>query len=148
MEARTGRCSPTASLPMKMQSRSNRAKRWFKMSSRSSVRSAATFAPKLVKEDGHLDFSCPAIEIANRIHGTWPWPGGHAVFRHAGGKTREVIIEAVKVADGGTGKPGTVDEDLMIATGSGRLEIVELKPSGKRLMDWKRCRNWTQHRLI
>ena len=97
--------------------------------------SAATFAPKLVKEDGHLDFSLSATEIANRIHGTWPWPGGHAVFHHTGGKTQEVIIEAVRVADGETGNSGTVDEDLMISTG--RLEIVELKPSGKRLMDWK-----------
>jgi len=36
----------------------------------------ATLAPRLVKADGLIDWSAPAEVVANRIHGTWPWPGG------------------------------------------------------------------------
>ena len=36
---------------------------------------AATTAPKLTKADGRVDFSHNALAIANRIRGTWPWPG-------------------------------------------------------------------------
>ncbi|MFW5840986.1 MAG: hypothetical protein ACOCZE_10430, partial [Planctomycetota bacterium] len=32
---------------------------------------------------------------------------------------------------------GTVDPQHRIATGKGSLEILEIKPAGKRLMDWK-----------
>ena len=35
---------------------------------------AATFCRRLVKDDGRLDFSAPAAELAARINGLFPWP--------------------------------------------------------------------------
>ena len=37
--------------------------------------SLATYAPMLKKEDGRIDWSIDALEIANRVRGFTPWPG-------------------------------------------------------------------------
>jgi methionyl-tRNA formyltransferase len=117
--------------------------------------SKATRAPKLGKTDGFIDFSAPAADIRNRIHGTWPWPGGHAVLRRGDGEELPVIFARARVETGEGGQAGAVTDDLAIATGSGLLRIVRIKPAGKRLMDWKdftnghrldaRCRFITPH---
>jgi methionyl-tRNA formyltransferase len=83
-----------------------------------------------------------ARQVRNLIHGTWPWPGGQSVFCHcANDKRRPVVIAGAKLADdhghAEPGEPGTVGTDRTIATGNGCLEILQLKPAGKRLMDWK-----------
>ncbi len=101
--------------------------------------SAATCAPKLTKADGRLDFSRPAGEIANRVHGTWPWPGGRAVYRRGDGTDIDATLAAVSPSANpppGAPAPGEVTGDLRVATGPGALEIRELKPAGKRLMSW------------
>ena len=41
----------------------------------------ATYAPKLKKEDGRIDWSRPAEELARRVRGLIPWPGAFTVFR-------------------------------------------------------------------
>ncbi len=100
--------------------------------------SAATRAPKLDKSDGRLDFAAPAAEVRNRIHGTWPWPGGQAVFAGAERGECQVILARAEPAEGPAGgAPGVLDADLCVATGSGRLRIREIKPAGKRLMGWR-----------
>ncbi len=100
--------------------------------------SEVTFAPRLNKSDGRLDFSAVAIDLRNRIHGAWPWPGGQAVFEGTGRKPINVTIaRAVVEAGDATGEPGTLDDELVVATGAGRLRIEQIKPAGKRLMDWR-----------
>ena len=41
----------------------------------------ATLAPILKKEDGRIDWQCPAQQIHNLIRGFQPWPGAHTSFR-------------------------------------------------------------------
>jgi methionyl-tRNA formyltransferase len=41
----------------------------------------ATLAPILRKEDGHIDWKCPAQSIHNQIRGLQPWPGAYTSFR-------------------------------------------------------------------
>jgi methionyl-tRNA formyltransferase len=99
--------------------------------------SKATLAPMLKKSDGIIDWSAPANNIHDLIHGTWPWPAAQSVFvshdRHL-----EVEIARASVVEGSAGgEPGVVGADLTIATGSGTLQIVRLQPAGKRVMDWK-----------
>ena len=121
--------------------------------------SRATRAPLLKKTDGVIDWSAGAPTIRNLVHGTWPWPGGHARCL-AGGKEIDVIIARARAAPhrvagdfdvsaqsnvspalprvaGVSPAPGTVTEDLSVACGDGRLEIVEIKPAGGRLMPWR-----------
>jgi methionyl-tRNA formyltransferase len=43
--------------------------------------SQATYAPRLEKEHGRIDWSRPAQEIYDRIRGLVPWPGAYTTFR-------------------------------------------------------------------
>lgn len=101
--------------------------------------SKATLAPKLRKSDGVIDFSADAVTVRNLIHGTWPWPGGQAVFAPANGRkqTPVIIARAACEAAQAAGAPGTLDADLVVATGDGGLRIIQIKPAGKRLMHWR-----------
>jgi methionyl-tRNA formyltransferase len=49
--------------------------------------SQATYAPRLKKEDGRIDWTLTARQIYNRIRGFAPWPGAYTSFR---GKTVHV----------------------------------------------------------
>jgi methionyl-tRNA formyltransferase len=100
--------------------------------------SAATLAPQLKKTDGRIDWDTDAVTVRNLIHGTWPWPGGQAVFQRRDGKAVPVTFARASVAQGqACGRGGEVDQEGCIATGRGRLAVVEIQPSGKRLMSWR-----------
>lgn len=101
--------------------------------------SAVTYAPRLKKSDGVIDWTCDAESIRNLIHGTWPWPGGQTLFRGSGkGELRAVLARAAVTDTDATGDtPGTIGDDLTVATGRGRLAIREIKPAGGRLMKWQ-----------
>ena len=43
--------------------------------------SAATYAPMLKREDGSINWSLSAREIANRVRAFQPWPGSYTIFR-------------------------------------------------------------------
>jgi methionyl-tRNA formyltransferase len=43
--------------------------------------SQASYAPKLEKEHGRIDWAAPAWEIYNRMRGMTPWPGAYTTFR-------------------------------------------------------------------
>ena len=99
---------------------------------------AATFAPRLKKADGIIDWAVDARAICQLVHGTWPWPGAQAVFGHAEGRMLSVAIAAAAVVNTPTDDPiGQLDEDLTVATGAGRLAVRKIKPAGKRLMSWR-----------
>lgn len=94
-------------------------------------------ARKLRKEDGYLDPASPADQLRRWIHGLWPWPGARFVYvPSSGGKPLEVVPARVRVVDDDNGgiAAGTFDGQLRVATGEGLLEIIEIKPSGGRLM--------------
>ena len=105
----------------------------------------ATRAPKLNKSDGRLDLTQPAEAVVRRIRGLWSWPGASCQFHSADGTRDETVVlaraeavsaDAMHKADG-SAEPGTVVSDLAVATGSGALRILELKPAGGRLMTWE-----------
>ena len=106
--------------------------------------SKATLAPKLRKIDGFIDFSAPAEQIVRLVRGVWDWPGAQADFRRADGKiipvtianARKVAIHSYNCAEKKDKTPGKIDGDLYVETGMGQMEILEIKPAGKRLMLW------------
>jgi len=102
--------------------------------------SLASRAPKLKKADGFLDWGLSATELDNRIRGLWSWPGAQSDFVSAThGRCCRVMIAKSEVvsADDQGGKAGLLDEGLNVVCGHGRLKILEVKPQGKRLMDFK-----------
>jgi methionyl-tRNA formyltransferase len=96
--------------------------------------SRATYAPPLRKDEGFIDWKESAAVLHDLVRGLHPWP--HA-FTHLAGKRVIILRSAVDPASGAEA-PGTVvvaDRDtLAIATGAGRLRLVELQPEGKRPM--------------
>jgi methionyl-tRNA formyltransferase len=96
---------------------------------------AATTAPRLKKIDGAIDWTKPAVEIANLVRGCNPWPG--ATVSRPGGS---VTIWRARAKPGASrGAPGTLvgdDGALAIATGDGVLRPVDVQPENRRAMAW------------
>ncbi|MCO6438017.1 MAG: methionyl-tRNA formyltransferase [Phycisphaerae bacterium] len=99
----------------------------------------ATRAPKLKKSDGFVNFARPADEIARLICGMTPWPGATAIYRSGAGREETVtLVRARKAEIPGQPDhpPGTVDQRLCVAANDGLVEILEIRPSGGRVMTW------------
>ena len=97
--------------------------------------SQATLAPLLRKEDGLLDWTLPAFELANRVRGLSPWPGAYTYL----GEDRWVVWKtSVLDRSAATVLPGTIvnatKEELAVATGDGILRIMEFQPANSRRM--------------
>ena len=96
-----------------------------------------TYAPKLAKAEGLLDWTSSATRIHNLVRGLWPWP--HA-FTYLG-ETRYIIHRSrlsARVAE--AAGPGTIVhasamEGLHVACGEGTvIELVDIQLEGKRVM--------------
>ena len=108
---------------------------------------AATYAPRLTRDDARIDWTASAVDVANRIRGLDAVPGAWTLLN--GGEELKLYRPAA-VEDGGGGEPGQVldastrdAEGLLVACGSGAVWIREVKPAGKRRMttaDWLRGR--------
>jgi methionyl-tRNA formyltransferase len=93
----------------------------------------ATLAPILKKEDGRLDWSRPAEEIARRVRGLLPWPG--TVTRASEGDLK-VLRARVETATNADAPPGTViscgREGILVAAGGGtRLRLLDVQPESR-----------------
>ncbi len=103
--------------------------------------SRATYAPKINRESGRIDWKQSAIEIARLIRAFDPKPGAHTTSEKG-----DIKLFGPKVLDGIKGKPGEVMKvtgELIIACGLDALRISEVQPTGKKRMaahDWARGR--------
>jgi methionyl-tRNA formyltransferase len=93
-----------------------------------------TYAPRLTRNDGRVDWTWPAARIHNLIRGLHPWPHASAF---AGG--RRIILLRSRVAAGApAAPPGTIlhasGDRLSVATGLGTLDLLEVQAEGRRPM--------------
>lgn len=89
----------------------------------------ATYAPKLGREDGRLDWSRDAAELDRRVRALNPWPGTFTTLDRAMLK----VLAAQPVAADGV--PGTVlDNGLTIACGAGALRLTRVQLAGRPAM--------------
>ena len=96
--------------------------------------SLATMAPILKKEDGRVDWTLSAEDIANRVRGLSPWPGAYTSINGERWKLWRVIaIEASESKTAGTIIKVTRDS-IEVTTGGGNLHILEIQPSNSRRM--------------
>lgn len=97
--------------------------------------SQATMAPLLKKEDGLIDWTLPAVTLANRVRGLAPWPGA---YTSVPGGDRWTIWRAQAIPGPITKPPGAVvavtNEAIHVATGEGVLALLELQPANSRRM--------------
>jgi len=94
----------------------------------------ATYAPKLKREDGKIDWSDPADAIERKIRAFDPWPGAFMTVSTDG--TRNLKIFSATVIDL-RGKPGKIlrsENELVVAAGEAALSLGEVQLEGKRRM--------------
>ena len=113
----------------------------------------ASYAPRLRREDGAVDWSLPAAEIWRRVRAYQPWPQATATDPRRGGAGESLLIQEAWPAplpEGAAGAPpGTVlagsGEPLspllpgrralaVAATGEGGLALLRLQRAGRRSM--------------
>ncbi|HEY0551163.1 MAG TPA: methionyl-tRNA formyltransferase [Verrucomicrobiae bacterium] len=97
----------------------------------------ASYARKIIKEDGRLDWSQPALALWNRVRGLTPWPGTFTSFQNAGalGLIKIWRVEHLEILSGVPGEILSANRDgIVVACGAGALRILELqREGGKRL---------------
>jgi methionyl-tRNA formyltransferase len=93
-----------------------------------------TYAAKLTREDGRIDFSRDAALVARQVRALNPWPG---TFAHIGQETLKVL-QAVPAA--GQGAPGHVLDALFtVACGDGALRLLRVQRPGRPAMSGADC---------
>ena len=86
----------------------------------------ATYAPKLSREDGRIDWTQPASAIHRRIRAFDPWPG---TFTMLDGKPFKVIAAALIEAHGTPGT--TLDSALTVACGEDAIRLTKVQLPGR-----------------
>ena len=91
----------------------------------------ATYAPKLKREHGLIDWSESAEAIERKIRSYNPWPGA---FMKVDRQNLKIFSAEVVDLNGQPGEILRSDKDLIIATGEGALSLIEVQLEGKRRM--------------
>jgi methionyl-tRNA formyltransferase len=95
----------------------------------------ATYAPKITKEEGSIDWAMPAERIHNLVRGLQPWPLVSVRIDRARYQLHQTMLTGERTE----AAPGTVAEASQdrfdVAAGDGhRLRIVRIQPEGRRVM--------------
>ena len=92
--------------------------------------SKATHTSKIDKSLCPIDFTKSADEVHNKVRGLNPWPVATAELCG-----KRLKIYSTKICEK-SGRAGTIisTKPLIVACGSGSVEIIELQPEGKKRM--------------
>lgn len=98
-----------------------------------------TKAPRLKKAQGAIDWTRPAEEIDRHVRAMQPWPAAFSWLERPERQPLRVIVLEVQPAEPAHDtSPGTVlpaaGNRLLVQAGEGAVEILRLKPAGKRSM--------------
>jgi len=94
----------------------------------------ATYAARLDKKDGAIDWTLSAIDVHNHARALTPWPGATTSLE---GEPIVVLKTRPDTSDPGM-EPGTIvaveGDGIVVACGAGRVRLVEIRPAGRRTM--------------
>jgi methionyl-tRNA formyltransferase len=111
---------------------------------------AASYAPRLTRADGTIDWTLPAIELWRRVRAYQPWPPASTTYPDGDGDEPFMVHEAWPAPlpeEAGTAPPGTVcaggGEQLtpllpgrvaraVVVTGEGGLALLRVQRAGRR----------------
>jgi methionyl-tRNA formyltransferase len=95
----------------------------------------ATYAPKLTRDDGKIDWSEPAEIIERKIRAFNPWPGAFTEIATPGVRKLKIFSAAIVDLSGKPGEFLRSEKELIVAAGKNALSLNEVQPEGKRRMD-------------
>lgn len=91
-------------------------------------KSKVSFAPKLKKENGIINWNQSAVDIVNKIRAFNPWPGCQCLLPN--NKRLFVWNAIVKDINGDPGQ--FLDDNLTIATSSKAIQLIEIQLEGRK----------------
>tara|TARA_Y100000590_G_scaffold102242_1_gene116198 strand:- start:1029 stop:1952 length:924 start_codon:yes stop_codon:yes gene_type:complete len=90
--------------------------------------SKATYAKKIQKIEGKIDWNENSEKIIGKINGLYPYPGAYFLFNGE----RYKILSAEKSST--QGKPGSiVGENFEVCCGKGSIKVLSIQREGKRV---------------
>jgi methionyl-tRNA formyltransferase len=94
---------------------------------------SATYAPRLTKAEGLIDWAAPAEQIHNLVRGLYPWPHAYTFLRGQ----RHILLRSAPAPDPpGKAPAGTIVEAagdrFVVAAGEGSVGILQLQIEGRR----------------
>ncbi len=94
----------------------------------------ASYAPKLTRALGRVDWQASARTIHDLVRGLVPWPGATALWQGTAVKLWRTRVDELS----STGTPGTITaitaEGCRVACGTQQLLVQELQPANRRRM--------------
>jgi methionyl-tRNA formyltransferase len=94
----------------------------------------ATFAPKLTRASGRVDWTKPAAEIERTVRAYYPWPGTWSLLN---GKTLKIIKVSLEILNVNKYQAGEIfkhNNGLAVQCGKGALALETVQLEGKRPM--------------
>jgi methionyl-tRNA formyltransferase len=97
--------------------------------------SRASYAPKLDRESGRIDWQESAEQIARRVRGLHPWPGCFTDCIIEGGPAMKIKIHRATVRHGNAPAGELPGPGFLVGCGAGGLiELLEVQAAGGRRM--------------
>lgn len=100
--------------------------------------SLATYAPKMTKADGLINWSLGAVEIGRRIRGMVPWPGAFTNILEADSAPIMLKVHSALICRRCTGEAGHVlradTRGILVGAGEGAVLLREVQAAGGRRM--------------
>jgi len=95
----------------------------------------STYAKKIKEDELWIDWKKDAEEVKNKIHALSPLPGART---HFDGKYTKIFkVKVHKDKNGSAGRIKIENGVLYVFCGKGAIEIIELQPAGKKIMEAK-----------
>jgi methionyl-tRNA formyltransferase len=100
--------------------------------------SQATYAAKLGRESGRIDWSQDCWQLDRLIRAMNPWPGAFTLVRTAENSVKQLKVHRALPVHRLSGRPGVVqhlgNRGVLVACGQGALLLLEVQLEGKRRM--------------
>ena len=96
----------------------------------------ATYARKIEKADGLINWEEPAAEISRKVRAFTPWPGAFTFFEAAGKRRMIKVLEGKPQETSGPAGSiiSTSREGILVGTAAGSYLITALQPEGRKRM--------------
>lgn len=111
----------------------------YKLQPREQDESKATYAPKLEKRDGDIEWNKPAAQIDALVRGLTPWPGARCEIIFNGNElgSNVTILSGIPGGTLNDEKPGAIfrqKDGLRIACADKWYNVINIRPEGKKEM--------------
>ncbi|MEM6883557.1 MAG: methionyl-tRNA formyltransferase [Verrucomicrobiota bacterium] len=108
----------------------------------------ATYAPKLVRQDGEIDWSQPVRDIERKMRALYSWPGSYTFYQNAKGERKRLKVLPPVTSDAaslseilaGVLRQGESGE-IRVAAADGEVVLGQVQPEGSKVMtaaEWAR----------